>query len=189
MTPSAWVLDQLLRQLTRKGHSRSTTLHTTQGTNTDTTREGLGAVKGALNAETPSLTLSVADFEGTTAPDRKWIVEDMIPDRQVTLFTGDGGTGKSLIAMQLATAVALREKKPLQTWLGRPVISGSALYFGAEDEQDEMHRRLEGIVAAEKCSFHNLSQLRICSLAGEDALLAVEGATHGPFLRHPSTTG
>ncbi|MEP3675383.1 AAA family ATPase [Sulfitobacter sp.] len=149
------------------------------------TREGLGGVKAALNAETPSLTVSVADFEGTVAPDRKWIVEDMIPDRQVTLFTGDGGTGKSLIAMQLATAVALREEKPLQTWLGRPIMNGSALYFGAEDEQDEMHRRLEDIVAAEKCSFNDLSQLRICSLAGEDALLAVEGAAAAPLSASP----
>lgn len=147
--------------------------------------DGLDAVKAAIGAEAGSLTFSVADLQDKVAPDRKWIVEDMIPDRQVTLFTGDGGTGKSLIAMQLATAVALRGNRPLQTWLGRPVINGSALYFGAEDEQDEMHRRLEGIVAAERCSFNALSQLRICSLAGEDALLAVEGAAHAPLTASP----
>ncbi|WP_458790949.1 AAA family ATPase [Yoonia sp. MH D7] len=132
-----------------------------------------------------NLTISAASFEGTTAPDRKWIVQEMIPDRQVTLFTGDGGTGKSLVAMQLSVAVVLRQKRPLQTWLNRPVIEGSVIYLGAEDEQEEMQRRLEDIIGKEKCDFLDLSDLHIKSLAGEDALLATEASVHAPLSPSP----
>lgn len=123
------------------------------------------------------LTFSVAEFEGVEPAERKWIVNGFVPDRQVTLLYGDGGTGKSLVALQLAVSVALRSKRFLQSWLGRPVIEGGALYIGAEDEQDEMHRRLADMVASEECSWSDLEGLRICSLAGEDALLADLG--HG----------
>jgi hypothetical protein len=48
-----------------------------------------------------------ADLEGLQVPDREWLVPDLIPTRTVTLLYGDGGTGKSLLALQLAVAVAL----------------------------------------------------------------------------------
>jgi len=35
-------------------------------------------------------------------PSRHWIVEDWVPKRRVTLLSGDGGSGKSLLAQQLA---------------------------------------------------------------------------------------
>jgi RecA-family ATPase len=33
-------------------------------------------------------------------------VQELVPMNTVTLFGGDGGTGKSLVALQLAVAVA-----------------------------------------------------------------------------------
>tara|TARA_E500000305_G_C4029093_1_gene243668 strand:+ start:2329 stop:3543 length:1215 start_codon:yes stop_codon:yes gene_type:complete len=139
--------------------------------------KGAGLAAMAAGQEHKPLTFSVADLEGIEPAERKWIVHGFIPDRQVTLLYGDGGTGKSLIALQLTVSVALRSKRALQSWLGRPVIEGSALYIGAEDEQDEMHRRLADMVAHEQCTWADLERLRICSLAGEDALLADLG--HG----------
>src|ERR1700730_8818948 len=41
-------------------------------------------------------------FKGVEIPRRKWIVPNYIPDESVTMLSGDGGIGKSLIAMQLA---------------------------------------------------------------------------------------
>jgi Mrp family chromosome partitioning ATPase len=57
--------------------------------------------------------INPADWEGVTVPPREWIVPDYIPHKTVTLLSGDGGTGKSLLAMQLAAARALA-----RDWIG-----------------------------------------------------------------------
>ena len=38
------------------------------------------------------------DWEHTAVPARKWIIPEVIPDEAVSLFFGDGATGKSLLA-------------------------------------------------------------------------------------------
>ncbi|MBD3677567.1 MAG: AAA family ATPase [Rhodobacteraceae bacterium] len=133
--------------------------------------EGLRAVTEALD---DPLTVSAATFQGKPIPPREWLVRDWIPGREVTLLYGDGGTGKSLVALQLAVSVALATKRNLQTWLSLPVMAGKAVYIGAEDEQDEMQRRLASILKSEGAEFSDLENLEIRSLAGEDALLAKE---------------
>lgn len=100
---------------------------------------------------------------------RQWLVPDMIPQRNVTLFSGDGGTGKSLLALQLAVAVCAGTN-----WAGREVQKGNALMISAEDEEDELHRRLDDILRAEGKSYDDLASLTLRSLAGEDALLATD---------------
>jgi AAA domain-containing protein len=51
--------------------------------------------------------INPAEWEGLPVPPRKWIVPDYIPDATVTMLAGDGGTGKSLLAMQLAVGRAV----------------------------------------------------------------------------------
>jgi hypothetical protein len=43
---------------------------------------------------------SAAELAGTVAPPRQFHVDELIPARTVTLLNGDGGTGKSLLALQ-----------------------------------------------------------------------------------------
>ena len=100
-------------------------------------------------------------------PPRHWLIPDLIPGGTVTMLGGDGGTGKSLIALQLAVAVASGRQ-----WLRREVATGRAMFISAEDDEPELHRRLAGIVAAEGMEFADLYDLTMRSLAGEDALLA-----------------
>jgi len=107
------------------------------------------------------------DFANETAPVRPWHVPDIIPGETVTLMGGDGGTGKSLMALQLAVSTALGRQ-----WLGLKVTAGRAVYISAEDDRDELHRRLCGICAAGFTSVADLGGLTLRSLAGEDALLA-----------------
>ena len=66
---------------------------------------------------------SVSDLDGKEIPDRDWLFHDWIPGKRVTLLYGDGGTGKSQIAMQLCVAVASD-----QPWLNLPAETGSSLY-------------------------------------------------------------
>jgi RecA-family ATPase len=118
----------------------------------------------------PLRTISAAEFEGKPVPLRQWIVPGLIPDRNVTLLAGDGGTGKSLLALQLAVSGALNNSEI--KWIGQPVTGGGALYLSAEDETDELHRRLFDINADYGCRFADLENLQILPLAGEDAVLA-----------------
>ena len=46
-------------------------------------------------------------LDGEPVPPRKWFVPGLIPSRNVTLLTGDGGLGKSLCALQLSIASVL----------------------------------------------------------------------------------
>ena len=90
------------------------------------------------------------------------------------MLSGDGGTGKSLLAMQLSAAVATGT-----TWLGLAVNRGPVLYFSAEDDLDETHIRLKEICSAEGLDLSQMIGLELAVLAGKDAVLAVEAATGG----------
>ena len=107
------------------------------------------------------------DWQGKTAPERQWFVENWIPHRTVTNLSGAGGSGKTEIVLQLIAASSLRTQ-----WFGYDVAEGPCLYFGAEDEADELHRRLETIVSRAGCEFSDLAGVRLIPLAGSDAVLA-----------------
>jgi RecA-family ATPase len=126
------------------------------------------AAEAVLAEEAATGFFSAADLYGRPVPATPWHVEGLVPSGTVTLLGGDGGTGKSLLAKQLACATALGRQ-----WLGREVRRGPALFLSAEDDVDEIHRRLADIARAENVALADLHQLTIRSLAGSDALLAL----------------
>lgn len=73
-----------------------------------------------------------------------------------------------MLALQLAVATATG-----RWWIGREVKSGPVLFISAEDDDDELHRRLFDIANAEGIGMAALAKLATRSLAGEDALLAM----------------
>lgn len=112
---------------------------------------------------------SAASLKGKPVKPREWLVHGLVPKKNVTLFSGDGGTGKSLLALQLAIGAAAE-----CGWLGKPVNGGGVIFLSAEDDDDELHRRTDDILRAYGRNYDDLSSLTMRSLAGEDALLAVE---------------
>jgi RecA-family ATPase len=112
---------------------------------------------------------SLAELNEKAVPDREWLVPDLVPLRTVTLLGGDGGTGKSLCALQLAIGVATG-----CGWLGKPVRRGGVIFISAEDDDDELHRRVDDILQSVGLRYDDAASLTLRSLAGEDALLAVE---------------
>ncbi|WP_353641401.1 AAA family ATPase [Mesorhizobium sp. WSM2239] len=100
-------------------------------------------------------------------PVREWLVGDMIPMNTVTLLYGDGGTGKSLLALQLAAAMALG-----RIWLNRVPMHGRTVYVSAEDDRAELHRRLAIIAGSHNATTADLAGITIADMAGKDALLA-----------------
>lgn len=124
--------------------------------------------------------ISAASFDGKPVPVRDWHVEGLIPAKTVTLLGGDGGTGKSLLALQLAAATVTGGY-----WAGREAARGTCLYLSAEDDVDELHRRLADIADHERTSLASLTDLAIVPLAGRDALLAAPEGKTGQMKRTP----
>jgi hypothetical protein len=83
----------------------------------------------------------LADFQGP-APERKWVVEGWMPERELTSLYGKPGGGKSLIALQLSHAIATGTP-----WLGLATQKMPVLIVSCEDCADEMHRRVDCIKA------------------------------------------
>jgi RecA-family ATPase len=102
--------------------------------------------------------------DGLPVPPREWVVQDWLPVGHVTLNYGDGGVGKTLLAQQLQTACATGT-----VWSGLAVTPCNSLGLYAEDDEDELHRRQDAICAAGKLGFANLGNMRLISVAGEDA--------------------
>ncbi|MDG4890914.1 bifunctional DNA primase/polymerase [Mesorhizobium sp. WSM4887] len=114
-------------------------------------------------------TLDLAAMSGQPIPERNWHVEGWIPGNNVTLLYGDGGTGKSLLTMQLAVSTAAS-----RPWLGLPVRPGRVIYLTAEDDGDELHRRIADIASQEGLSFRDLAaNMKIIPLVADDPALAV----------------
>jgi RecA-family ATPase len=100
-------------------------------------------------------------------PEREWGVRDLFPRRNVCLLSGEGAAGKTLLALQLGVAHMLG-----RDWLGRLPEPGAFLYFGAEDETDEIHRRLTDILKHYGSDFSDLAgDFHFLSYAGKDAVL------------------
>lgn len=106
---------------------------------------------------------------------RVWLLEHRIPAGVVSMLGGDGGVGKSQIALQLAVATVTGTP-----FLGRPVKRGPVVFIAAEDDDEELRRRLIPICAEAGVTLSDLGDLHILTLTGEDALLAVpeEGRTN-----------
>jgi RecA-family ATPase len=107
-------------------------------------------------------------------PSREWHVPELIPAGTVTMLNGDGGVGKSLLALQLAFATATSGE-----WIGTRPRGGKCLFVTAEDDIDELHRRAWSIVEAGGFTFDRANALAIVSLAGEDAVLAAAEGRSG----------
>jgi RecA-family ATPase len=113
--------------------------------------------------------LDMSSWDANPAPEREWAVDNRIPMYQPHLTTGHGAIGKSLLELQRAVAHVLG--KP---WLGMPVRQGPVIYLGAEDEADELRRRLEAILRHYGAKFGDIvGSLHLLSYVGEDCLLGI----------------
>src|ERR1700730_16328961 len=110
--------------------------------------------------------INPADWEGLPVPPREWIVPGYIPHKTVTLLSGDGSVGKSLLALQLAAGRALARE-----WIGLMPEPGRTLILSAEDDADEMHRRLEDIRKFYGARMTDLAGMQLVDLVGEDSIL------------------
>ena len=112
--------------------------------------------------------LDMSAWDDQPVPEREWIIRDRVPIRQVGLFSGEGGTGKSIIELMKNVAHVTGKD-----WLGSMPEPGPALYLGAEDEATEIHIRLAAIAKHYGVTFKDLVEggLHVLPLLGKDATL------------------
>jgi hypothetical protein len=119
------------------------------------------------------------EWEGVTPPKRRWIVAGMIPDGEVTLLTGAGGVGKTLLAQQCGTAVS--QGLP---FLGLKTEACKVMMFLCEDSEDELQLRQRDICLSMGLDLAELSPvLRIASRKFMDNLLAIWTSNSGAMKR------
>ena len=124
-------------------------------------RQGIEAVRTQLNCavqDVPNiLDWGIDNFTGET-PEQKWLVKDTLPMGAPCVLAASGGTGKGMLALDLALTVAscpdggaatgnlnLNQTSSLLSgkWLGMDVVEhGTVVIFTAEDSKDDVHRRL-----------------------------------------------
>jgi RecA-family ATPase len=121
---------------------------------------------GLRDAE-PDWLIDPSAWEGMEVPRREWVVPLYVPHPTVSLLYGDGAVGKSLLGLQLAAARGLSRE-----WIGLLPEPGRTIYFSAEDDGEEMHRRLDDIRRFYGATWAQIgSGLRLRDNVGADAVL------------------
>lgn len=135
----------------------------------------LGAVDIVYRSDVKMPALNLRELADKTAPERLWMVENLLPVRKATLLTGDGGVGKSLSAQLQCTCVALG-----LPFLGVPTRRAPAAYMTWEDDADELWRRQEAINRALGIRMSDLpGRLELLSFTEEASPFVVQRAETG----------
>ena len=110
---------------------------------------------------------SAAELSAMEVPEREYLLDGWLPVGCVTALFGDGGTGKSLVAMCMAAAIASGRS----LW-GSETTQAPVLAFYCEDDEFELVRRQQAITTSLGLSPSDLSQYLIQSRFGLDSSLA-----------------
>ena len=144
--------------------------------------------------------LQVSTWGNTLPEPRQWLIDDRLPAGRVALLTGEGGAGKSRLALQLAAGVASGGddgewiSSPGRTMrLGNAVpMDGTNVVFASwEDEPEEFYRRLHQVSgnAAPWVKPERLEKLRIVNLVGEGPVWAPPQGRHISTMAELTVTG
>jgi hypothetical protein len=102
----------------------------------------------------PFETFDASRWQGVAIEPRRWIAANRIPQGEPGIMSGDGGTGKTKLALQLAAAIAAC----LRDWVGGVVdAEGPVIVMSAEEKLKEMHRRSSDVIesrASRRAAFH-----------------------------------
>ena len=158
--------------------------------------EGLDAVKLQILGAPKRFCFDdwcVENYKGP-APERKWLVHATFPMGAASILAAMGDAGKGMLLLHLALNVAAEPIQGLEFGAGKNIDgrdhsfgnsvleNGAAVIFSAEDDRDEIHRRLEQI-DSEGRRFSHLTKKRLFIIplpnAGGPVPLVVPGR-NGP---------
>lgn len=99
---------------------------------------GANSTVATVDRVEPLPLVSPSAWKGVPVESMQWLATNRIPAKETTILGGDGGAGKTTIALQLAIAVA----RGSGDWLGTATAAGPVIFFSAEEPESEMRRRL-----------------------------------------------
>ena len=160
-------------------------------------RRSLETLTRAIETATP---LRVSTWGDATPEPRQWLINDRLPASRVALLTGEGGAGKSRLALQLGAGVASGGEQG--EWISSPSgimrlgnavpADGANVVFASwEDEPEEFYRRLHQISgnAAPWVKPKRLEKLHIVNLVGEGPVWAPPQGRHISTMAELTVTG
>lgn len=130
---------------------------------------------------------NVRDFLSRPPLPRRYLLKDCLPVGKVGAIIAPGGTGKSQFVLQLAISIA--SGLPLAGGGWEVGESGGVLALFAEDDSEEVHRRLHNTVKSMVTpSDHRLAatlegRLFVRSMVAEDNLMTVIEPMHNRLYR------
>lgn len=116
--------------------------------------EGIEAVKlriaGQRERTVTILEWSAKRYRGVPAPQKQWLVEGTMPRGDVFLLAAMGGAGKGILTLDLALQVAAEPREgidlaPPSAFGNKILTHGPVVILTAEDDNDEVHRRIEAL--------------------------------------------
>ena len=141
-----------------------------------------------LNKTHPELGLRVTSDWTSEPTEREWLSPDWLPSGRVSMLTGHGGTGKSLLSLQLAATVASGAPPSKSTRRGKGIMpmtdgskgcapmvvgrEGPVVIATWEEEASETLRRLDTLPETGNGAVRERLQgrLHVLDLAGRGAL-------------------
>ncbi len=114
----------------------------------------------------PGCIVNPASLVGRSIPPREWLVEGLIPHGTVSLLSGDGGLGKSLLMQQLMTSTATGHD-----WMGIKTRKCRAFGLFCEDDNNELWRRQNAICDSLSISLEACFNMEWLSGDGIDPVL------------------
>lgn len=112
-------------------------------------------------------------WRGVPLPAMRWLATNRIPAADATILSGDGGGGKTTVALQLAISV----ERGLGDWLGTTCERGPVIFVSAEEPENEMRRRLERVARKRGIEPDDITDLYFIFASPEDCLLGTALAT------------
>jgi len=133
-------------------------------------------VKRNINLLDSSLLIN--RFEGK-APEQKFLIGETLPLAVPIIFSASGDAGKGMMTLDLAMKVA--SGQPLSASFGGNITEfGNAIIFTAEDDEGEMHRRIERL-DANNSRFNYEHELRVVSLPNVGGVFPILQDTHDGY--------
>src|SRR5262249_12381570 len=113
--------------------------------------------------------VDIAKWIDAPVPQRRWALLNRIPAKNVTVLSGTGGIGKTILAQQLAASTVLSRE-----WFGVVPEQGPVIFVSGEEDEEEMHRRFADIIQDLDMSYQDLLNggLHLIDKAGRNAMLA-----------------
>lgn len=135
----------------------------------------------------PMQTLDLAALSTKRAEPKRFVIEGIAPAGEVTLLTGPGSAGKSLLAQQLATAAAAGIR-----CLGLEIEAAPAIYLTCEEDAGQLHWRQEHICDALGVPMADLAgKLHLISRRGQtdNEIIIAPGGSSADGFHYPAEPG